>query len=48
MLWHNYLHLIDDTAWEIDGGGEFSLDVPEVEELWPRIVARHEEIFPDQ
>jgi N-hydroxyarylamine O-acetyltransferase len=27
--------------------GQFALDVPDVESLWPRIVARHEEVFSD-
>ena len=25
----------------------FSLDVPQAEELWPQIIARHKQIFPD-
>jgi arylamine N-acetyltransferase len=25
----------------------FSLDVPQAEKLWPGIIARHEQVFPD-
>jgi hypothetical protein len=28
--------------------GQFGLEVPGVERLWPRIVARHAELFPDE